>query len=131
MNLRRLCVRLSGRYSSGTKEMRMSLPAQPCDEVACQGEPCFKIRRVSRIAAIAHRFKSRIDLAFDSASLNTRKPRSCLFCGGVFGDEGLIVADACRQRGAYSVSVPQAQELAAWILGHVRFLYRSIWYMAP
>jgi hypothetical protein len=49
----------------------------------------------------------------------------------VFGDEGLIVADACGQRGAYSVSVPQAQELAAWILGHVRFLYRSIWYMAP
>jgi hypothetical protein len=58
-------------------------------------------------------------------------PTRLLSCGGVFGDEGLIVADACGQRGAYSVSVPQAQELAAWILGHVRFLYRSIWYMAP
>jgi hypothetical protein len=41
----------------------LSPPAQPRDNGACYGEPFFVIRGVSRIAAIAHRFKGSIDLA--------------------------------------------------------------------
>ena len=40
-----------------------SLPAQPRDEGACPRELSFIIGRSWRIAAIAHRFKRRIDLA--------------------------------------------------------------------
>src|SRR5262249_28791491 len=40
-----------------------SSPAQPRDECACPGELFFIKRRTLRIAAIAHRFKRRIDLA--------------------------------------------------------------------
>jgi hypothetical protein len=59
---------LLARFSDGPKDRCRSiaghsLPAKPRDEGACLGKLFFVIRRIWRIATIAHRFKRHIDLA--------------------------------------------------------------------
>src|SRR6516165_8026628 len=60
-----LFVREAGDLALATSHLAQSssLPAQPRDDGACRGEPCFIIRRVSRITAVADGFKRLIDLA--------------------------------------------------------------------
>src|SRR6516225_4127173 len=60
-----LFVREAGNLALATSHLAQSssLPAQPRDDGACRGEPCFIIRRVSRITAVADGFKRLIDLA--------------------------------------------------------------------